>query len=145
MPHSGRWNLFQTRHPRVFPIDHPRDDPRWTPVRRARRNAEKQAVTPTAIDRAKPALKRAGRNPTTIYSRRASRAVPQTQLPERVLGVNGSRQASADAERRMWPARNPVYDLVGQNDVQERAVHVQPAVVLDEAQLQAPSQINPTR
>jgi hypothetical protein len=89
----------------VFPIDHPRDDPRRAHVRRARHNEEKQAVTPGAIDRAKPALKRAGRNPTTIYSRRASRAVPQTQSRERVLGVNRSRQASAGAERRMWPAR----------------------------------------
>ena len=72
-------------------------------------------------------------------SRRSADAVARTRIRREW------ESPSADAERRMWPARNPVYDLVGQNDVQERAVHVQPAVVLDEAQLQAPSQINPTR
>ena len=60
MPHSGRWNLFQTGHSRVFPIDHPRDDPRRAHVRRASHSDEKQPVTP-GRSIARGPLKRAGR------------------------------------------------------------------------------------
>src|SRR6185436_2743797 len=86
------------------------------------------------MDCANPVPKRAGRTRrrSTTGARLLCSADAVTRTRTR---RESSHPASADAERRMWPARNPVYDLVAQNDVQERAVHVQPAVVFDEAQV----------